>query len=145
MTLVMRAAWDAYLLGRRFADPTPQRDTETFTVHVNRLMFEQGWYAALAAAEAAPLDVERLEGAVYAAAFSATDDLTDQPIGYEEVTERIAREYAALRSPDTAPKPAPLPPPNRSLIEGTPENIEWHRQHDAALRSPDTETAGEAG
>jgi hypothetical protein len=49
--------------------------------------------AALAAAEAAPLDVERLARAV------ATVEGHARPS--QSWLERVAREYAALRSPDT--------------------------------------------
>ena len=43
---------------------------------------------------------------------------------------------AALAARSEPWHPAPLPPPNRSLIEGTPENIAWHKAHDEARSEP---------
>jgi hypothetical protein len=62
--------------------------------------FKAGWERALAAAEAAPLDVERL-----ARAIALTIDGVEGPIhpSHRKEAEDIAREYAALRSPDTEP------------------------------------------
>ncbi len=73
--------------------------------------------AALAAAEAAPLDVDALEQVLY----------TPNGGTRRQWAEAIAREYAALRSPDTETAD------HTAVLETihTPE--------------PDTETAGEAG
>jgi hypothetical protein len=49
---------------------------------------------AIDAAPPAPLDVERLEAAVFSAAFTALDDRTQKWLGFEEVTRRIDRAYA---------------------------------------------------
>ncbi len=55
--------------------------------------------AALAAAEAAPLDVERLAAAVHGEFW--LDPKHKEGDGCEQSAERIADTYAALRSPDT--------------------------------------------
>jgi hypothetical protein len=83
--------------------------------------------AALAAAEAAPLDVERL-------ARTGVNVWGWDISRARQYAETFAREYAALAAVDAG---------LADVAAG--RTRPWSEIRDAALRSPDTETAGEAG
>jgi hypothetical protein len=120
-------------------------------------MFEQGWYAALAAAEAAPLDVEHRHRYGFIPVWNADRTAveswwwcTDHPAGEWVHIESDPDYLAALRSPDTeTAEPfvvCGIGGCDFAVERGEGRTMALHQSEDhPALRRPDSETAGEAG